>query len=94
MPLERAVERAFTEEAKRRGAWALKLAVAGVAGFPDRCVLAPGGRIAFVELKRPGERPRALQLWIHGRLRNMSFRVELLDRAEAVTPFFDAWLHG
>jgi hypothetical protein len=94
MPLERAVERAFTEEAKRRGAWALKLAVPGVSGFPDRCVLVPGGRIAFVELKRPGAPPRALQLWIHGRLRTLGFRVEVLDRSTAVTPFFDAWLHG
>ena len=92
MPLERAVERAFTEEAKRRGAWALKLAVLGVAGFPDRCVLAPGGRIAFLELKRPGERPRALQEWIHDRLRAFGFRVDVIDRTAAVAPFFDGWL--
>lgn len=35
------------------GGRALKLVIAGLRGFPDLTLLLPGGRIIFVELKRP-----------------------------------------
>ena len=90
--LEQAVERALKREAKRRGVWALKLSVLGHAGFPDRLCLAPGGRVAFVELKRPGAVPRALQRWVHRRLRDLGFRVAVIDCPEEVGAFLREWL--
>lgn len=53
-------------------------------GFPDRICLAPGGVIVFVEVKRPGEVARAIQLKVHSQLRALGFRVEVLDSYEAV----------
>ena len=39
-----------------------KLVSPGFDGMPDRMVLLPNGRIGFVEVKAPGEKPRPLQL--------------------------------
>jgi hypothetical protein len=42
-------------------------------------VLLPPGRIAFVEVKRHGEKPRPLQVARHGMLRRLGFKVYVLD---------------
>jgi len=89
---ERVVETALVREAEARGVWAVKLAAPGHAGFPDRVCLASGGRVAFVELKRPGGAPRALQRWVHRRLRDLGFRVVVIDSPAAAIAFFDEWL--
>lgn len=89
---ESVVESTFCRDAEDWGVWAVKLAVLGISGFPDRLCMAPGGRVAFVELKRPKGAPRALQGWIHRRLRALGFLVAVIDRPEDVAPFFAAWL--
>ena len=89
---ERVVESALVRKAEGRGVWAVKLTVLGHAGFPDRLCLAPGGRVVFVELKRPGGAPRALQRWVHRRLRDLGFRVAVIDSPAAAVAFFDEWL--
>ena len=50
----------------------------------SRMVLMLGGRIAFVEVKAPGEKPRPLQLSRHRLLRRLGFRVYVLDGAEQI----------
>lgn len=45
-------------------------------GWPDRLCLLPGGRLVWVELKRPvGGQFEPLQLRIHAKLRALGFRV-------------------
>lgn len=48
-------------------------------GMPDRIVLLPKGIIAFVEVKRNGEKPRPLQEARHEMLRRLGFKVYVLD---------------
>ena len=60
--LESTVERHLREEAKKRKGMALKFVSPGMNGVPDRIVLMPDGKMAFVELKAPGKTPRPLQL--------------------------------
>jgi hypothetical protein len=52
--------------------------------MPDRLVLLPGGRVAFVEVKAPGEQPRPLQLARHRLLRRLGFKVYVLDGEEQI----------
>ena len=58
---EKEIEQKFTLMARRTGGLALKFVSPGMSGMPDRLVLLPGGRMAFVEVKAPGRAPRPLQ---------------------------------
>jgi hypothetical protein len=74
--LERDIERALVGMVKSHGGMALKWVCPGWAGVPDRIVLLPGGKIIFVELKRPkGGEVRKLQEWWHTKLRSLGFTV-------------------
>lgn len=51
---------------------------------PDRICLFEGGKVVFVELKRPKGKPRLGQIREHARLRDLGFRVEIVDTKEEV----------
>jgi hypothetical protein len=61
-----------------------KLISPGTDGMPDRLVLMPQARIGFVEVKRPGARPRPLQERRHAQLRSLGFLVLVLDDPEKI----------
>ncbi len=88
--LEHAVESALVRGAKRRGALAIKAERLGK-GFPDRLILAWRGRIAWVELKRPGGVLRRRQSIIAKILRRLGFEVYCLSSIEEVETWLDEW---
>ena len=53
----------------------LKFESPGYTGVPDRLVLLPGGKVLFVELKRPGQHERVRQKYVHEVLRGLGFEV-------------------
>jgi hypothetical protein len=63
--------------AKQHGCILLKLSPFGMAGIPDRILLAPGGRLMFIEFKAPGRYLKPLQRWWREELTRMGFRVEI-----------------
>ena len=73
--LEREIERHLREGVKSLGGWCLKFVTPGFTGVPDRIVLMPGGKMCFVELKRPGQVERQRQAFVQKRLRRMGFLV-------------------
>lgn len=81
---EKVIEQKLVKAAKAAGGIAPKLVSPGFDGMPDRMVLMPGGRIGFVEVKAPGEKPRPLQTSRHRLLRRLGFRVYVLDDAEQI----------
>ncbi len=58
-------------------------------GCPDRIVLLPKARIAFIELKAPGEKPRPLQESRHRILRGLGFKVYVIDGIEQIESVLD-----
>lgn len=86
---EKTVESKFSSAVKAKGGLAVKFTSPGFNGMPDRLVMFPGGRIAFVEVKAPGETPRPLQRSRHRLLRRMGFKVYVLDSIDQIGGIID-----
>jgi hypothetical protein len=80
--LEAPIEGRFVAGCADVGVVTLKLTLRYDSGWPDRLVLIPRGRPLFVELKRPGDLPRALQEQRHTMLRALGYDVEVHDTSE------------
>jgi len=76
---EKAIEQKLVLAVKNMGGIAPKFVSPGFDGMPDRLILFPVGRVAFVEVKPPGKKPRPLQLARHKLLRDLGFKVYVLD---------------
>ena len=76
---ERFIERKLVEAVKKKGGFAPKFVSPGLDGMPDRIVLFPIGKIAFVELKAPGETMRPLQVRRKRQLEELGFSVYCVD---------------
>lgn len=76
---EKEIELKLVRAVKAAGGICPKLVSPGFDGMPDRIILLPGTRIAFVEVKAPGRKPRPLQLRRHEQLRVLGFSVYVLD---------------
>ena len=81
---EKQIEQKLTLMVKSAGGIAPKFVSPGFAGMPDRLVLLPGGVFAFAELKAPGMKPRALQVERHRMLRELGFKVYVIDGIEQI----------
>ena len=81
---EKNLERKLVEAVTRMGGLAMKFVSPGMAGVPDRLLLFPEGKIAFVEMKAPGKQPTPLQRLRHAQLRDLGFRVYIIDNAEQI----------
>jgi hypothetical protein len=86
---EKTIERKLVLAVKSLGGIAPKFVSPGFDGMPDRLVLLPGGRMAFVETKAPGCKPRPLQESRHGLLRRLGFKVCVLDDAGQIGGILD-----
>ena len=89
MMRERDVERKLVNAVKAAGGICPKWVSPGFDGMPDRIVILPGSKIAFVEVKAPGEKPRPLQLSRHQLLRRLGFKVFVLDNIEKIGGIID-----
>ena len=74
---------------KKMGGICPKFVSPGLDGMPDRLVLLPGGRLAFVEVKATGKKPRPLQIVRHEMLKRLGFAVYVLDDVEKIGEMLD-----
>ena len=89
MTEERQIEMALQRQAKKRGGRAVKFTSPGLDGVPDRLLLLPGGRCAFIELKAPGKKLRPLQEKRRTQLEALGFLVYCIDRTEMIGGVLD-----
>ena len=86
---EKAIERKLVQSVKGVGGIAPKFISPGLDGMPDRIVLLPGGNLAFVEVKAPGEKSRPLQTARHRMLQRLGFKVYVLDDVQQIGGILD-----
>ena len=86
---ESTVEHRLVTEAKKRGGIALKFVSPGIDGVPDRLVLLPHGKFAFVEVKAPGRTLRPLQVRRIGQLRELGYLAFCLDHPDQIGGILD-----
>jgi hypothetical protein len=87
--LEKDIERKLVMEVKRVGGLALKFTSPGMVGVPDRIILMPNGKIAFAELKAPGKKPRAIQVKRINQIRQLGFKVYVIDNTQMIGGVID-----
>lgn len=84
---EKDIEKYLRKSIKQAGGECLKWVSPGTTGVPDRIVICPDGRIVFVELKRPFEKPRPVQRVVLRRLYHLGCRVVVIDNRKSVEGF-------
>lgn len=86
--LEKDIERKLKATVAKFGGKCLKWVCPGWSGVPDRIILLPGGRVIFVELKRPkGGRVDPLQIYWRNQLRELGFSVYYIYNEKDIKDF-------
>ena len=62
---EKTVEQKLVQAVRAEGGICPKFTSPGFDGMPDRICLMKNGRMAFIEVKAPGKKPRPLQMARH-----------------------------
>lgn len=76
-PLESKVQSRIIKRYEAQGWFVVKLVLTSKPGIPDLLCL-KDGKAVFIEVKRPGEKPRPLQDYRIDELRRMGFDVRVL----------------
>lgn len=86
--LEKDLEAKLRKEVQKRGGLCLKWVCPGWSGVPDRIILLPGGRVHFVEMKRPkGGRLSAMQKWWRKTLEGLGFSYRTIWKQQDLEAF-------
>ena len=81
---EREIEEKLRNAVRQKGGLCWKFVSPGNAGVPDRIVLMQKSKVAFVEVKAPGETMRPLQEKRKKQLESLGFKVFCLDSIEDI----------
>lgn len=81
---EKAIESYLVKKVEQVGGIALKYTNPYQAGFPDRLVLMPEGKMCWVEVKSNGKKPRMLQIQRHEQLIRLGYKVFVADSKDTV----------
>lgn len=82
--LEKYIENKLVTAVKKMGGICPKFVSPGFDGVPDRLVLLPNTKLAFVELKAKGKKMRPLQVKRKRQLEQLGFLVYCIDDASQI----------
>ncbi|HEK9982051.1 TPA: VRR-NUC domain-containing protein [Streptococcus equi subsp. zooepidemicus] len=83
------IEKYLVRKVKEKGGLAIKFVSPSLSGIPDRLLLLPLGKFAFVELKTPGKKPRPLQLKRMDDFKRLGFRSFVIDDKKQIGGVID-----
>ena len=86
---EKIIERKLVELTKLNGGMCIKLLSFHILGLPDRMCIFPKAKIVFVETKTTGQKPTPMQLFTHKKIRELGFRVEVVDTVKGVADLIE-----
>lgn len=86
---EKYLERELIKAVQARAGKALKYNNPLAIGYPDRLVVLPGAKVAWVEMKSTGKKPDKIQLIRHQELRALGFKVYVIDSMQGIQDFLN-----
>lgn len=89
--LEKEIERQLVKSTKAKGGLCLKFNCLSMNGVPDRLLLMPYGKVAFVEVKAPGKKLRALQIKRKKQFESLGFEVFVIDDITHIDVLIGKW---
>lgn len=92
--LEKDIEARLKRGVERAGGLCLKWVSPGCTGVMDRIVLLPGGRVIFVELKKPGGRLSERQKYMADKMKRLDLDVRCLWDMQQIEDFLDEVTRG
>lgn len=91
---EKVLERSLKKHIEKElGGFCLKLLSQHITGLPDRLCLIPGGRLFFAEIKTTKKKATRIQLYLHRKIRNLGFRVEIIETTEQIKKIISEYKH-
>ena len=87
--LEKEIEKKLVKEVKNMGGIAAKFVSPGFDGVPDRLVLLPKGKMAFIELKAKGKKLRPLQKRRIKQFQALGFSCHVIDDTNLIGGVLD-----
>ena len=88
-PLEKEIEKKICDYAKSKGCYVRKFVSPSNQSVPDRLIIAPGGAVGFLEVKRGGQSPTKAQEHEMSALKQTGVDVWWCDNVENGKQFVD-----
>lgn len=86
---EKEIEQKLVKAVKTVDGLCIKFMSPGMDGVPDRLVLMPEGKLAFIELKATGKKPRPLQIKRMKQLKKLGFLCFVIDDTKLIGGVLD-----